>query len=390
MSDCVKLARTLKAFFALCCCSILWLALLPAVPYGAESPEPLPASPETAWADVEKAEASARPRPDWRDREPKPEELAAFQKQVQAANAVLARKAREFTMRFPTNENVSDARFLTALALKQAVAAGDGASEAQLRQFVDVTVADTTIPEEDRVGVFLAAGNLPLMKKLGMRYFIEGRSKFSEEFDLGWKAALIEARKKFPNSGRVYSGLLALADRSKDPAESKKLAAEIVEAEGASVAVKTYARHILNGTKPFEIGKPLDVRFTALDGRGVDLAKLKGKVVLVDFWATDCGPCVGEMPRIKAAYEKLHERGFEIIGISLDEKESALRKFVREKNLTWPQYFDGQGWENKFAVQYGIFAIPTMWLVDKRGNLRDSNVGGNLDRIVSRLLDEKP
>jgi len=163
-----------------------------------------------------------------------------------------------------------------------------------------------------------------------------------------------------------------------------------VEAEGASTALKTYAQHVLNGTKPYQIGKGLDLRFTALDGREVDLGKLKGKVVLVDFWATDCGPCVGEMPHVKMAYEKFHARGFEIIGISIDEKESALRKFVREQKLSWPQYFDGKGWENKFAIQYGIFGIPSMWLVDKRGNLRLTNVRGKLDEMVSSLLEEKP
>jgi len=89
-------------------------------------------------------------------------------------------------------------------------------------------------------------------------------------------------------------------------------------------------------------------------------------------------------------YEKLHQRGFEIIGISLDEKESALRRFVGEKKLPWPQYFDGKGWQNKFAIQYGIFGIPTMWLVDKRGNLRLTDARGSLDARVAALLDEKP
>jgi hypothetical protein len=65
-----------------------------------------------------------------------------------------------------------------------------------------------------------------------------------------------------------------------------------------------------------------------------------------------------------------------------------LQQFVREKALPWPQYFDGKGWENQFAVQYGIFSIPTMWLVDKRGNLRDINARFNLEKRISRLLDE--
>jgi peroxiredoxin len=95
------------------------------------------------------------------------------------------------------------------------------------------------------------------------------------------------------------------------------------------------------------------------------------------------------MPRVKAAYEKLHQRGLEVIAISLDDKESVLREFIKEKELPWPQYFDGKGWGNKFALQYGIFGIPTMWLVDKRWNLRDAHARGDLEGRVERLLEEK-
>jgi thiol-disulfide isomerase/thioredoxin len=166
------------------------------------------------------------------------------------------------------------------------------------------------------------------------------------------------------------------------------LATEILNTPNAPPGVKTLANHMLKGTKPYEIGKPLAIRFTALDGREVDLAKFTGKVVLVEFWSTTCGPCVAEMPTVKAAYEKLHPRGFEVVGISLDDKEAPLRQFISEKALPWPQYFDGKGFQNKFAVQDGIFGIPTLWLVDKRGNLRDINARFNLEQPISQLLDE--
>jgi len=83
--------------------------------------------------------------------------------------------------------------------------------------------------------------------------------------------------------------------------------------EGPSAAVKVMAQHVLDGTKPFQLGKPIDIAFTALDGREVSLAALKGKVVLVDFWATDCAPCVGEIPQLKAVYEEFQAKGFEIL-----------------------------------------------------------------------------
>jgi peroxiredoxin len=111
-------------------------------------------------------------------------------------------------------------------------------------------------------------------------------------------------------------------------------------------------------------------------------------VVLVEFWSTTCGPCIAELPALKGAYEKFHARGFEVVAISLDDKETSVRRFIKVKELPWPQHFDGKGWENRFAVQYGIFNIPTMWLVDKRGNLRDIDARFNLERRIQSLLDE--
>src|SRR4029077_13775590 len=113
----------------------------------------------------------------------------------------------------------------------------------------------------------------------------------------------------------------------------------------APEAAKTQARGLLNRLDA--IGKPVDIQYTAVDGRQVDLSKMKGKVVLIDFWATWCGPCVGEVPDVKAAYEKLHGKGFEIVGISLDSDKNALTDFIKDKGMTWPQYFDGLQWNNK-------------------------------------------
>ena len=130
----------------------------------------------------------------------------------------------------------------------------------------------------------------------------------------------------------------------------------------------------------------IEIVFEALDGRTVDLSKMKGKVVLIDFWATWCGPCVKEIPSIKKIYDKFQGRGFEVIGISLDRDRKKLETFVNENNIPWPQFFDGKGGKNRLAKKYGIRGIPTLWLVDKQGNLVDMNARNNLEEKVKKYL----
>jgi thiol-disulfide isomerase/thioredoxin len=135
-------------------------------------------------------------------------------------------------------------------------------------------------------------------------------------------------------------------------------------------------------------GQAVDIKFTALDGREVDLAKLRGKVVLVDFWATWCGPCVGEIPHVLEAYRKFHDRGFEIIGISFDQDKITLERMLQQKGMTWPQYFDGQGWQNQFGTEYGINGIPAMWLIDKNGLIATTSARTDLAGQVEALLNK--
>jgi thiol-disulfide isomerase/thioredoxin len=345
----------------------------------------LPDDPAKAWAEVEKVHQGLSAPDDWRNHAPTAEQVTEFQKQVCQTVVAFADKAREFIERFPTNENIGDARITVVYALTHAVAAGDTNAENQIAAFVSGVLADKSIPEDGRVAVLMYAGNAAFMKKVGMRLFTEGMDKLHEEFETASIENMQAALKQFPTNSMIYTMLVGVAQQSTG-ARQKTLATEIINSPGAPSGAKTLANHILKGTKPYEIGKPLDIHFTALDGREVDLAKLNGKVVLVEFWSTSCGPCIAEMPTIKATYEKLHDRGFEVVSISLDDKEAALRRFIKEKELPWPQHFDGKGWENQFAVRYGIFSIPTMWLVDKDGNLLDTNARFDLERRVTSLL----
>jgi thiol-disulfide isomerase/thioredoxin len=143
------------------------------------------------------------------------------------------------------------------------------------------------------------------------------------------------------------------------------------------------------------IGKPFHLQFAnAVDGSSVSMKGLRGKVVVVDFWATWCGPCVAEMPKMKELYAKYHDKGVEFIGISLDQPEEkggldALKKFVKEHDIKWPQYYQGKFWSGEFSSSWGINSIPRVFVVDADGKLYSVNARGKLEKMIPELLAKK-
>ena len=188
----------------------------------------------------------------------------------------------------------------------------------------------------------------------------------------------------FPNLPEAYDFMAFLAG-SLEGEEGRALAGRVIDSPVATESAKGQAKLTLR--KLDRIGKPLELKFTALDGRRVDLKELKGKVVLIDFWATWCPPCVQEMPHLKKVYEKYHPRGFEIIGMSIDEDRKALEKFVAKQKIAWPQRFEGQPWEKSPAAEFGLMSIPSVFLVDKEGILRYAAVVEGLEEKIEKLLN---
>lgn len=139
------------------------------------------------------------------------------------------------------------------------------------------------------------------------------------------------------------------------------------------------------------VGNTMEVKGKLIDGKEFDLKNLKGKVVLVDFWATWCGPCVQEIPHVKSLYEKYNKRGFEVVGISLDNTEDAVRKFNEDKKLPWGSIFnDSQKRGESLADHYGVMSIPLAILVGRDGRVVSLNARGpELTRLLEGLLEEK-
>ena len=124
-----------------------------------------------------------------------------------------------------------------------------------------------------------------------------------------------------------------------------------------------------------------------LTGKPLSIANYKGKVVLIDFWATWCGPCVGELPNVLKTYAKHHSKGFEIIGISLDKDKDKLERFTKEKKMPWQQFFDGQVWQNKLSTKYGVNSIPATYLLDSEGKIIGKDLRGEeLEAAVAKAL----
>jgi hypothetical protein len=146
---------------------------------------------------------------EWRTSKPTAEEVARFQEEVRNTAVSFANKAREFIQRFPTNENIGDARITVVHALNHAVAAGDTNAEHEIQQYVAGVLADKSIPEDDRAGVLLFSGNTTFSKKVGMRLFTEGMTKLNEEFEANSVDSMRRALKEFPANSMIYTMVVA-------------------------------------------------------------------------------------------------------------------------------------------------------------------------------------
>ncbi len=336
------------------------------------------AAGDAAWRAVRRAAQPPFPPVEWQTNRP-PREIVAEYYRVSTMKAVDL--ARDFHQKYPGHSKAVEARKLEHDLLNRAVT-----QFGETNQTARLEILAKEFPEDAKAQPAAAAATRPVSKeeeKLRTRLaaieeLMQGVPKTLPELE---KAA-VELQHDFPNWREPYQVLVQVIFLNEGD-KARAMAREFQE----SKAPAQFKAMVTDHFKQMErVGQPLDIKFTATDGRAVDLAALKGKVVLVDFWATWCGPCVGEVPHVREAYTRLHDRGFEIIGISLDQDKDKLTQFIKKEKMPWPQHFEDGGEQNHFAKEFGIESIPTMWLVDKLGRLNSLDARDGLAARVEKLL----
>jgi thiol-disulfide isomerase/thioredoxin len=215
----------------------------------------------------------------------------------------------------------------------------------------------------------------------------------SRDFDVQLKAVeeFVEADPKDPRGGDLLVQLASYG--TDDAAKQRELLTRVTKDYPADSRAAKSAKAKMRQVDG--IGQPFEISFTdAITGKTVDNNSLKGKVVVVDFWATWCGPCVAEMPHMKELYAQYKDKGVEFVGISLDQPEdkgglTALKKFVAEHEIPWPQYYQGNFWQSEFSSSWGINSIPALFVLDHEGKLYSTSARGKLEQIIPELIAKR-
>lgn len=183
----------------------------------------------------------------------------------------------------------------------------------------------------------------------------------------------------------------SLAENDFDGAEEalrKAVAVKGIKLEMKESSEGMIAR--LETMKKLRIGaETIDFKTTDIAGKEISPSDYRGRVVLLDFWATWCAPCRVEMPNVKKIYSTYHDKGFDIIGVSMDNNRKALDSYLKEQDMKWRQIYDGEGWKSEIGQLYSVSSIPATFLIDKQGRIRHKNLRGReLEKAVEKLLKE--
>jgi thiol-disulfide isomerase/thioredoxin len=201
-----------------------------------------------------------------------------------------------------------------------------------------------------------------------------------------FKAAVGEA-----DARPMVPQLLYTAGRvASDAGEKERLMARVVAEYPDSAAAKVVRGA---GRKRAAVGATMELAFKdAITGKRIDLADFRGQVVVIDFWAAWCTDCAAEMPYMKRIYADVKGKGVQFMGVSLDVPEEegglqALRTSVARFGIDWPQYYPGGKWDSEFSSTWGVFAVPTVFVLDRKGVIVSTDARGKLETILPKLLE---
>jgi thiol-disulfide isomerase/thioredoxin len=309
----------------------------------------------------------------------------------------VASDLKSYLTRFPKDTHVPEARLMSAQVddLARGLNLPGAPTVDEVNREFGALAADPSLPMQLRAEASLMTITAALRRaetdEVALSKAGKGHSTQWDEVDARASAfekdfGSVSFDGKSSAAAMLRAEQMRLLQQSNDTARLKALVAKLANDPHPEIAAMAKQAAADSQAEADLKTKPLDLSFTALDGSEVDLAKMRGKVVLIDFWATWCPPCVAEVPDVVAAYQKFHGQGFEIVGISLDHSKEALQTFLTAKGMTWPQYFDGKGWDNEISSRFGIREVPTMWLVGKDGVLVLEDARNDLAGQVQKLL----
>ena len=194
-----------------------------------------------------------------------------------------------------------------------------------------------------------------------------------------------------PGSETLSHALMAMGQSGAATPELRDRALSIVAQDMNGDAVAPVQEQVAALRRIYAMeNKPIELEGVRFGGGRFTTADWKGKVIIVDFWATWCGPCVADLPAIKKVYAEYHDKGLEVLGISCDNTGAALKTFLQaNKDMPWPELFEEKtaGW-HPLASQFGIVGIPAMLLIDKHGILRAAAAEEHFVKMVPQLLAE--
>ena len=244
---------------------------------------------------------------------------------------------------------------------------------------------------EELVAEARGARNLALAHHdLGIVLMYEGMDNKKEDLFTRAHEQLTQALVAFPNfPDAVLSDGMALAHLKQDDAAKAQFQKFITMKPADDPQVQRAKRYIAQPELARARMAPA-FAVTTLDGQRISLDGLTGKVVLIDFWATWCGPCRAALPTVKKMAKKFQGEPLVILSISLDNDEQKWKDFVAKNEMTWPQYYDG-GFPGSIATLFGVKAIPHTFTIDADGVLQDEQIGdaseGKLKNLVAHARE---